>query len=354
MIKVPLLLIGALVVCIFFAGCTGSSGSSNTSAAEVTTAPPIAPLYATGDVVKNPKSASTVAYLILGYDSASDAYERALIYPNADGSWGYRMNSVTSNFSRESFEKTYTNKVANVDPSTVTIGIPTAVATTVPVTVATTSAVSTTVTTAATGLKPSIRDILPDSGYAGTTVSITQLVGSSFEAGATVNLSKSGFSNIPGTNVVVNSPTDISCTFVIPASISAGTWDVVVTNPEGLSATYSNLFSIHTTGTSDSSSGSTSNLTITSTDPHTFVTGGAAGTVRVKIYGSNFPTNPTVLLRKAYSSDITGTSIYMPTTSEVDVSFNIPTGSAGTWSIVFVSSDRSTTLATYSNALTVS
>ncbi len=38
--------------------------------------------------------------LIMGYDPATDMYERALIYPNADGSWGYRRNSNTEKASR--------------------------------------------------------------------------------------------------------------------------------------------------------------------------------------------------------------------------------------------------------------
>ena len=56
--------------------------------------------YSAGDIVKNPTSPSTTAWLVIGYDAASDSYERALIYPNADGSWGYRSDDRTENAKR--------------------------------------------------------------------------------------------------------------------------------------------------------------------------------------------------------------------------------------------------------------
>ncbi len=35
-------------------------------------------------------------------------YERALIYPNADGSWGYRLNANTAKSSRTVMDRDYT------------------------------------------------------------------------------------------------------------------------------------------------------------------------------------------------------------------------------------------------------
>jgi hypothetical protein len=56
--------------------------------------------------------------------------------------------------------------------------------------------------------------------------------GSNFRAGATVTLRMEGQSDITATQVNVNSPTLISCTFNI-TDAAAGKWDVVVENPDG-------------------------------------------------------------------------------------------------------------------------
>jgi hypothetical protein len=103
-----------LVMTIFLAGCSGSTDSTSSGQTEVTgtaaAAASSAPLYIAGDIVKNPKSSSAIGVLIISYDAGSDMYTRALVYPNSDGSWGYRMDSTTESVSRATIEKVYTQR----------------------------------------------------------------------------------------------------------------------------------------------------------------------------------------------------------------------------------------------------
>ncbi len=69
-------LVLVLISCVFFTGCADNSSSSNTTT-QVTSAPG-SPKYVTGDIVRNP--AYETAWLILGYNSSTDSYQRALIY----------------------------------------------------------------------------------------------------------------------------------------------------------------------------------------------------------------------------------------------------------------------------------
>ena len=51
--------------------------------------------------------------------------------------------------------------------------------------------------------------------------------------GATVMLTRSGYADIAATNVVVVSPTKITCRLPLPSMVETGAWNVVVTNPGG-------------------------------------------------------------------------------------------------------------------------
>jgi hypothetical protein len=108
---------------------------------------------------------------------------------------------------------------------------------------------------------------------------VTNLAGTNFISGATVKLRKTGNSDIVATNVVVQSATSITCTLPIPAGAQAGAWDLVVTNPDSQSDTYSNVFSVHgstnptTTTTTTTTTGSTGTVTVTVVDPPSAMTG---------------------------------------------------------------------------------
>lgn len=82
---------------------------------------------------------------------------------------------------------------------------------------------------------PIITSIIPDSNVTGLSVDITNLEGMNFQRDATVRLHNESI-DITATNVVVVSATKITCTFNLGIA-SAGSWDVVVTNPDTQSVT---------------------------------------------------------------------------------------------------------------------
>jgi hypothetical protein len=332
-------LVLVLISCVFFTGCADNSSSTNTTT-QVTSAPG-SPRYVTGDIVRNP--AYETAWLILGYNSSTDSYQRALIYPNADGSWGYRTNSNSDTVTRTVMEKTNTEKITNKPPSSIVIRRPTTVATTM--TTITTSATgnttstTTTPTTNVTG-KPTFKKIIPDEGNAGSTITITSLTGTNFKSGAIVQLTKEDSPNITATNVEVQSPTLMTCTFAIPVNITAGSWDVVITNPDGQFVKYSYIFLLHSTvDTSTTTQSDTEG--ITSVSP-TFTVG---NNVEMLITGSGFQSgNINVKLTKSSGSItlITSRNVAWHSSTQLTAYFTIPKGSKGIWTVVVTNPDGTT------------
>jgi len=88
---------------------------------------------------------------------------------------------------------------------------------------------------------PGVTGITPNTGIVGHTVHITNLAGSNFFNGASVTFINAGYGTVTASNVSVVSATQITCDFNIPNS-QEGTWDVVVTNPNGPSGTLINGF----------------------------------------------------------------------------------------------------------------
>jgi hypothetical protein len=158
-------------------------------------------------------------------------------------------------------------KITHVTVSSIPTAAPTLVASTTVVTAMTptTTAASAATTTAAGA--PSFKDIVPNEGTAGTSVAITDLLGGNFQSGATVQLAHAG-TIINATSVVWVDASDLTCTIVIPSTATAGSWDIVVTNPDGQSVDYANYFIVHgstssVTTTTTTSSGTTGSITIT-------------------------------------------------------------------------------------------
>jgi len=181
--------------------------------------------------------------LIISYDSSTDAYTRAFVYKNTDGSWGYRINSDTETATRSVVEKVYKVKITHVTVSSIPTAAPTTITTTKVTTVATTVATAATTTTAA---KPSFKDMDPDSGYAGDSVD-SVITGANFVATPTVKLTRSGSTSIAASSVTWDSATQIEATFAIPNTTTTGLpWTVVITNPDGQSISYQNEFTVHT------------------------------------------------------------------------------------------------------------
>jgi hypothetical protein len=332
-----------LLMFALIAGCASNSGPSNTTTTLTTgtTAPGSGPAYVAGDIVKNPKSTAQVAWLVISFDASTDTYEQALVYPNADGSWGYRLNSNTQKYSRTSMEKLFTEKITNKAVASIPVRASTVPATTATVSTTATVTVTATSTTGSSDAKPSIKNIVPDEGTAGNAISITDLTGTNFQSGATVTLMKGDNPNITASNVNVQSSTLISCTFSPPSDATPGSWDIVVTNPSGQYGIYSNLFSIHgsanPTATTTTSSGG---IGITSINPTFVATSNTY--LPITVYGSNFQDSITAKLTRSGNSDIIATTISRTDTTQMRCFFTIPPLSQGTWSLVLTNTDGTT------------
>ena len=215
-----------------------------------------------------------------------------------------------------------------------TTPISTTMTTRVPTTSVTTTAIPVT--------SPAIRDIIPGEGTAGSTISITDLDGSNFQSGATVTLVKSGYRNITATNVNVWSSSRITCTFSLPSSIDSGSWDVVVTNPDGQYGISTNLFIIRASVTPTETTIPAGGIGIASITPQ--FAASSNSTVDILVFGSNFQNNIAAKLNRSGRADIPAYRTYVLdiTRTQVRCYFNIPSGSRGTWSLILTNPDGTT------------
>lgn len=97
---------------------------------------------------------------------------------------------------------------------------------------------------------PTIESITPSSGEADTEVAITNLAGTNFqmEGITTVKLTRPGFTDIDAKNLMVVSPTQITCTFdLIGAEL--GLWSVDLKDPDNNTASLPNGFEVTITCT---------------------------------------------------------------------------------------------------------
>ena len=90
---------------------------------------------------------------------------------------------------------------------------------------------------------PTITARSPTAGNRGWPVSMT-INGTNFVSGATVILNRTGYADIPGTSVLVVSPTQITCTFNL-LNAQAGAWNLAVTNPDGRGALRTSYFTVN-------------------------------------------------------------------------------------------------------------
>lgn len=232
-----------LIAAVSMTGCSDSE-SGDTAATIAVTATTTAPQYTAGDIVRTPSGSTSPAWLIVSYNSGDDSYSRALIFKNDDGTYGYRTTAATEKQARSMLEKLYTVKISHVTVSSVPTAAPTTlttVETTVPVStrVTTISAPTTTMSHA----KPAIKSMNPEMGEAGTSV-ITEITGTDLLANLTAKLRRTGETSITASKVTWSSNQRVTVTFDLPNTTKVGAWDVVVTNPNGLSYEYLNYFEI--------------------------------------------------------------------------------------------------------------
>jgi hypothetical protein len=192
---------------------------------------------------------------------------------------------------------------------------------TVTVTNNATSVVSYTLVTATAA--PTITSVLPVSGYNTSSVSNVIISGTGFStSGATVVLAESGQTNVTGT-IVSATATQLTCTFPI-TGIQAGSWDVIVTNADGQSATRSGGFTILS---------STSAVTLSSITPSSAL---ANTTVSItSLAGTNFQSSASLLLRRAGYNDIYGTVSTLSSTA-ITGTFNLTSQVPGDYQVCVI------------------
>jgi hypothetical protein len=253
-------------------------------------------------------------------------------------------------------EKVYTVKVTHVTVSSIPTAAPTLVVSTTVVTAVTTTTAATATTTIAG--KPLFKDIVPSEGYAGTSVAITDLSGGNFQSGATVRLAHSG-STINATSVVWVSATELTCTFVIPSTAATGSWDVVVTNPDGQFVSYSNEFIIHgstsSVTTTTTTAASTGSITITGVSASPLATGMGlttwTGALTINSGTTLYPGLTVTLLNTVSGAMINVTNPQLPSSTTIFAQFS-QTVPAGIYNVIVTNPDGST--GTLSSGFTVS
>ncbi len=170
---------------------------------------------------------------------------------------------------------------------------------------------------------PSVSGITPSAGVSGSTVAAT-LAGNNFHSGATVRLTRPGYSDIPGSSVGFVSATQLTCTFNL-AGAAAGQWNVVLTNPDGQNGSLPDSFTVSNaaptvTGISPSSGYSGLNVEISN------------------ITGTNFLNGATVTFRRG-TDTITATNTTVISSLRISCTADLSGAATGTWDVVVTNPD---------------
>jgi len=134
----------------------------------------------------------------------------------------------------------------------------------------------------------------------------------------TAKLTRLGQPDIVASNVSFMNPTQISCAFDITGAVS-GFWNVVVTNSEGLSAAFTNAFSVLPTIGSI-----TPNVASNSAD------------IDISLEGTGFAEGATVKLVKSGQPDIVASNVRVLADKMLVCTLPITGAGEGTWDVVIV------------------
>lgn len=178
-----------------------------------------------------------------------------------------------------------------------------------------------------------VTSITPNSGANTGTVSITNLAGTGFAAGAAVKLTKTGQDNIPGTDVSVVSATKITCKFNLSGR-AAGKWNVVVTNLDKGSGTLAEGFTIINTPTPVP--------TVTGITPNSALNSGLVGITNLA--GTGFVNGATVKLTKTGQDNIPGTDVVVVSATKITCTFDLTDRLPGAWNVAVTTPGGSATL----------
>ena len=169
---------------------------------------------------------------------------------------------------------------------------------------------------------PTVTAIDPVSGLITESARTVTITGTGFVAGAIVELNNNGATPVAGTSVTVVSPTEITCTFDltgVTTNLNAY-WDVKVTNPDTLTGTGANLFTVYRP-----------NPSVTSITPNT---GMNTGPVNVTVNGTNFVADlTTVRLYHSPLTPITATNVVVGSSSQLTCTFDLTGQTATSWNV---------------------
>ncbi|MCX6689907.1 MAG: hypothetical protein NTZ39_09520, partial [Methanoregula sp.] len=174
---------------------------------------------------------------------------------------------------------------------------------------------------------PTVTGITPSSGQNTTTISITNLAGIGFSGTPTVNLTKTGQSNITATSVAVVDATNITCTFDL-AGKAVGLWNVTVVNPDGQEGSKVGVFEV---------TNSTPAPTVTGITP---ATGQNISAISItNLVGTGFYGTPTVNLTKTGESNITATGLTVVDSTNITCTFDLAGKAVGLWNVTVINPD---------------
>jgi uncharacterized protein YqfB (UPF0267 family) len=178
-----------------------------------------------------------------------------------------------------------------------------------------------------TALAPLVTSVTPSSGTSGSTVHITDLAGSHFQAGATVKLTQIGEPDIHATHVNVVSDSQITCDLDLTGA-SPGLWKVVVTNPDQQSGYLTDGFTI---------SSAPPPPTVVSISPSSGIN---TGTVHITdLAGSNFQAGATVKLSLSNHPDIHAVSVNVISATQIACDLDLIGAATGLWDVTVTNPD---------------
>jgi len=173
---------------------------------------------------------------------------------------------------------------------------------------------------------PTVTSINPTQGTNDGVVTITDIAGDDFRAGATVKLTMNGEADVEADGETVLSEHSISCTVTLDGSwppVAAGNWDIVVENPGpgGGAGTLSEGFQARNPEPG-----------VTSIDP---VEGTNNGEVHiVALTGSAYRPGITARLERDGETDINAHTLNLVSDTHVDCNFELNNKEAGNWNVV--------------------
>ncbi len=173
---------------------------------------------------------------------------------------------------------------------------------------------------------PVITGISPDSGLAGTSVTITRLSGSGFQNGASVIFNSSSAPDITASDILVVNQNHITCTINL-AGATLGARNIVVTNPDGRAAVLRDGFMVRSAG-----------VMVSGVSPSSGTVGSTV--VPVSVGGNGFISGAAVRLTRSGEPDIPATGVNVGSSNLITCSLPLPSGATpGLWNVVVVNGD---------------